>query len=212
MSRFVLIVVLAILALPSIATAQVKRALDHDAYDIWLGIEDQAISDDGRWLLYRLAPQDGDAELRVQSLTSNVVYSIPRGDSPRFTADGRFVVTIIKPELQLSRQAQREKKPSREQPKDSLGVLNLSSGDVFRVERVESYRLPGDGSRWVAYLLDETAVRGDTAEVGEEAGEAGEDEDRKDKDAGTTLVVRDLNSGTEASSRAPPNLFRLSKS
>jgi hypothetical protein len=79
----------ALILLPAVAETQEKRILDHDAYEIWKGIEDQAISNDGRWVLYRLTLQDGDAELVVSGLTSDATYSIARGASPRFTDDSR---------------------------------------------------------------------------------------------------------------------------
>jgi len=201
MRRSVFVAVLAALALPAVSSGQQKRPLDHDAYDIWMGIEDQTISNDGRWVLYALVPQDGDAELRVHSQISNVMYSIPRGRSPRFTADTRFVVAVIKPELELSRQARREHTRPDEQPKDSLAIINLSNGDVFRTELVKSYELPKDAGGWIAYLLEESASRGDTAGSGEvpEAAEGQpEAEQRKDKQAGTTLVLRNLLSGAES--------------
>jgi dipeptidyl aminopeptidase/acylaminoacyl peptidase len=200
MRRFFLVTVLVAVVFPAMAFAQAKRPLDHASYDIWMSIEDETISDDGRWVLYTLVPQDGDAELRVHSQISNVTYSIPRGRSPQFTADGQFVVTIIKPELELSRQARRENKRSNEQPKDSLAILNLSNGDVFRTERVKSYKLADDAGGWVAYLLDETASRGDTTASREEPDSTEDeaaDEPKKEKKAGTTLLVRELASGDE---------------
>lgn len=200
MRRLLLVAVLAIVGMPAVVFGQAKRPLDHDAYDIWMGIQDQAISNDGRWVLYTLVPQDGDAELRVHSQISNVVYTIPRGRSPEFTADGQFVVTLIKPELAISRQARREHKRPNEQPKDSLGILNLSNGDVFRTEMVKSYKLPEDADGWVAYLLDEASSRGEPTEAAEEpepAEDEAEDENRKEKNAGTMLVVRNLTSGSE---------------
>ena len=200
MRRLFLVAVLMAVGFPVVLSGQAKRPLDHDAYDIWMGIQDQAISDDGRWVLYALVPQDGDAELRVHSQISNVVYSIPRGRSPRFTADGQFVVTIIKPELELSRQARREHKSPNEQPKDSLAILNLSTGDVFRTEMVKSYKLPEDAGESVAYLLEENASRGNetgAAEEPEPTEDEAEDEQKKDKKVGTILVVRNLVSGEE---------------
>ncbi len=204
MRRSFLIAISAVFLMPAVTVGQAKRPLDHDAYDIWMGIEDQAISDDGRWVLYALTPQDGDAELRVRSLISNVEYSIPRGRSPRFTADGRFVVSVVKPELELSRQAQREGKSENEQPKDSLAVLNLANGSIFRAEKVKSYELPKEGSGWVAYLLDESASRGDTSSAQEEpetveAEGTADAEPKKEERAGTTLVLRELGSGDETS-------------
>jgi len=203
MPRTLLVAVFAIFAVQGSLVGQSKGPLDHDAYDIWMGIDAEALSADGRWMLYLLEPQDGDSELHIHSLISNVSYTIPRGSSPSFTGDGRFVVTIIKPELEVSRQARRERISSAERPKDSLAVLNLSTGDIYRSERVKSFELPEEGGGWVAYLLDETSERGVSSELEEEEveepdEEESEDSNRKEKKAGTVLVVRNLETGSES--------------
>ena len=90
--------------------AQSKRPLDHDVYDSWTSIQDEALSADGAWALFSLVPQEGDAELHVTSLGSDTAYEIPRGREAAFTRDGPFVVFLITPELAAVREAQKEKK------------------------------------------------------------------------------------------------------
>jgi hypothetical protein len=90
--------------------AQSKRPLDHEVYDSWMSIRDEALSADGAWALFSLVPQEGDAELHVKSLGSDTAYEIPRGREAAFTRDGRFVVFLITPELAAVREAQKEKK------------------------------------------------------------------------------------------------------
>ena len=127
-----------------------KRPLDHDVYDSWKSIGGQQLSDDGGWVLYILEPRDGDAELRVRSADLSESYEIPRGEGARFSADGRFVVFVIKPELAAVREAKLE---DEDEPKDSLGVLDLDSGAITRVERVKSFKVPEEASGWLAYPL-----------------------------------------------------------
>ena len=186
--------------------AQSKRPLDHEVYDSWRSIQGSALSADGAWALFSLVPQEGDAELHVKSLGSETAYQIPRGREAEFTRDGRFAVFLIKPELAAVREAQREKKKPEEQPKDMLGILNLSTGDVTRVERVQSFKLPEEAGDWVAYLLEKsvTVEEEDAAdEAEEERQEEGEAEsedaepERDPKEAGSTLVLRTLSTGDE---------------
>jgi len=206
--RFSVFTLVALL-LPLTAQAQQKRPLDHDAYDVWRSIVDQAVADDGQWISYALNPREGDAELQVRSLNSDATFAVARGRQARFSPDGRFLVFLIKPELALVREARKEKKKPDEQPKDSLGILNLSTGDVFKVERVKGFKLAEDGGDWVAYLLEKTQEKPDS---GEEAGqeeqepaaepeEEGQEEDEKkeksDNEIGTTLVLRSLSGGGE---------------
>jgi dipeptidyl aminopeptidase/acylaminoacyl peptidase len=198
----------------SIAHAQssAKRPLDHEVYDSWNQIRDQQLSDDGRWVLYALVPQDGDAELHVRSVASTTTHVVARGRSAQFSAEGGFVVFLIKPELTAQREAKKEKKKPDDQPKDSLGILNLGTGEITRVERVKSFAVPDDAGAWVAYLLEKAVKEGeedDTTEAEEqepaepkepepeEEAQEEEEDKKKDKKDGTTLVLRNLNSGEE---------------
>jgi len=199
-----------LLATAAGAQQSTKRPLDHDAYDSWNRIQEQQLSDDGQWVLYAVVPQDGDAVLHVQSVEAAAQYTVSRGRSARFTDDGQWVVFLIKPELALEREAKTEKKKPDDQPKDSLGILNLRTGEITRVERVKSFELPEDGNGWVAYLLEAEKAqheeKPDTAEVEEpptppsepQTEEEQEEEGKKkDKKDGTTLVLRELTTGEE---------------
>jgi dipeptidyl aminopeptidase/acylaminoacyl peptidase len=203
--RFV-IAIAALTALTGVAHAQQaeKRPLDHSAYDVWQGIDDEALSHDGSWLLYRLTMQDGDATLTVRSLDSGAEHAVSRGDGARFSSDARFVVALIKPELALLREAKRAKKKGDELPQDSLAILDLATGEVERIARVKSFQLPEEESTWLAYLLEREPE--DTATAGEQSGEERAEEpqeeeeekkERKPGDVGTTLVLRNLASGDE---------------
>ncbi len=188
------------------ADAQQKRPLDHDVYDSWNSVREQQLSKDGQWILYTHVPGDGDAELHVKGLGSSTEYTVARGQSAEFTADGQWVIFLIKPELALQREAQKEKKRPDDQPKDSLGILNLSTGDITRIERVKSFEVPEDGSGWLAFLLEEvkeeeseadTTEAEEPAEPEEEQEEEEDDDEKKEKKDGTPLVLRELSSGSE---------------
>jgi dipeptidyl aminopeptidase/acylaminoacyl peptidase len=187
------------------ARAQAKRPMDHDIYDSWKNIVDQRIADDGRWLSYALNPQDGDAQLYVQRLSGDTRYTVPRGRTAQF-ADGSWLVFLIKPELAETRKAKKEKKKPEQQPKDSLGIMDLTTGTVTKVARVKSFAVPEDRGAWVAYLL-ETEPTSDSAKKSEteteaepaeqEKAEEGALEPKKGKKDGTTLVLRNLETGAE---------------
>jgi dipeptidyl aminopeptidase/acylaminoacyl peptidase len=199
----------AALILPFTAQAQQQRPLDHDSYDTWKTIVDSRVSDDGQWISYALNVREGDAELHVRGLNSSTAYTVPRGRQAQFTHDGRFLVFVIKPELALVRAAKKEEKKPDQQPKDSLGIMDLSNGEVFKVEKVKSFKVPEEGVSWVAYLLEKVKEKPDSAEesgpggeepeeeVKEEGQEEEEKKEKKPNQIGTMLVLRDLSSGAE---------------
>jgi dienelactone hydrolase len=213
MRRVLPLVICVLFLTPAFAQAQQKRPLDHDAYDSWNSIQGRAVSDDGRWVLYSHDPQEGDSELHVRDLRSNVDHVVPRGETAQFADNGRFVVFLIKPELALVREAQQEDGGRDSVPNDTLGILTLATGDVFKVERVKSFELPEDEGGWVAFLFEEEQAEADSSESGNEerpaAGPSGRAGGRPrggrrggggngdEKQDGTVLVLRELSSGTE---------------
>ena len=115
---------------PLALSAQQKVPLDHDAYSIWKQIQDEDFSRDGRWLVYRLVPGDGDATLVVENLEDGRRVTVPRGADPGFTADTRFLVALVEPAEEAVDAARAE--GSRDAPGDSLLILSpvRSVGDA----------------------------------------------------------------------------------
>ena len=196
-----------LLAIPGVAQ-QTKVPLDHSVYDGWNRISARAISHDGRWMLYQLAPGMGDGVLHVRNIGSGQDIEILRGGSAEFSEDSRFVVFAIAPVDSIVKDMRINDARPADLPKDSLGVLDLSSGEITRIARVQSFALPDEAGGLVAYLHEED--RPDPADSSEadarpagrrgggRAGSAngrGEDEDAKA--TGTQLVVRNLTSGEE---------------
>lgn len=177
-----------------------RRPLDHGVYDHWKRVMEERLSNDGRWLLYALAPEEGDAVLEVKETSASGRHVVPRGSGGRFSEDGRWAVFMIKPELQATRAAKRAKKKPEEQPKDSLGILDLATGLLVKIERVQSFKLPEEGSGWLAYLLEKEATK-DTARTEDTTGAAPQDSaqkrPKKKKEEGATLILRRLETGAE---------------
>jgi dipeptidyl aminopeptidase/acylaminoacyl peptidase len=214
-SRSVVLAVVLILALAaSGGHAQgTKKPVGYDAYDGWRSIQGTQLSRDGRWLVYALVPQDGDGELVALDLKTNREFRAPRGKQPVVTVDGRFVVFTVAPLKADVDKAKKDKKKPEEQPKSSLGIMDLATGQVTTVDRVKSYKVPEESGAFVAYLLepplakpeekkDEAKKEETKPEVKPEAkkeepkpGEPKKEE--KKKEPGTDFVVRELASGKE---------------
>jgi dipeptidyl aminopeptidase/acylaminoacyl peptidase len=157
-----------------------KKSLTHQDFDSWRSIQGQQISRDGKFIAYALIPQDGDGEVVARNLTTNVEWRHGRGwrpptpmpdftdpaaaqafinqmsrlTRPLITADSRFAVFIIEPNKAEILKARKEKKKSEEMPKNSLGIMDLSNGQVARIERVKNFQVPEDGAGWLAYQLE----------------------------------------------------------
>lgn len=153
------------------ASAQ-QQSLDHDVYEIWNRITSRSIANNGEWAAYDYSPEKGDETLEVHSLSNDVLHKIPRGNSARFTHDSQHVLYLISPSEDSVQAAKKADLDEGEMPKDTLGILNLTTGEAHHIPRVQSFKLPADMGNVVAYLLEEA------------------DADSTGK--GATLQVRDL--------------------
>jgi len=133
-----------------------KKPLDHSVYDSWQSIGQKLISNDGRWVVYTIDPQEGDNELVIQSTASDTSYkkTIARGYNALITDDSRYVIFRIKPFFKEEREARIKKKKPEEMPKDSLTIVELGKDSVWKTARVNGYRTPEKSFGWVAYLLE----------------------------------------------------------
>jgi len=183
------------------ASGQQKKPLTHDAYDIWNRIKESAISTDGHWVMFSLGPLDRDAELRIKNISDGRAYQVARGEKAKFSYDSGFSVFLIKAPKDSVKKAKREKRKKEQMPKDSLGIVDLESGAVTRVPRVKSFKLPEEGSGWLAYLLEKAAVKKDTAATKSKEEKPKpkqkKSKKKKKKQEGSDLVLRNLRTGAE---------------
>ena len=159
------------LLLPIVSFAQEeKQALDHDAYDIWNRLGTRAISSDGQWVLYTYATDQGEDTLVVKQVGGEMEYKIGRGSNPRFTRDASHVMFLIEPQEDSLKAARKAKKKDADMPKSDLGVLNLNSGALPVIPKVQSYKIPSESGDILAYHLEpEPAEEDSTDEESEKA-------------------------------------------
>ncbi|MBP6821597.1 MAG: hypothetical protein KA368_08640, partial [Acidobacteria bacterium] len=229
--------------------ASAKRALTHQDYDGWRSIQGQTLSRDGKFLAYAAIPQDGDGEIIVRNLATGAEFRSPRGwrpptpppndpeagpgagfqalagaVRPRITADSRFAIFTIEPNKAEVLKARKDKKTPEQMPKNALGIMDLTTGQVTRIERVKNFQVPEDGAKdsgsWLAYSLEakpEEKKPEATADTPKPSNNDGEDEaDVTDfqrggqgrgagggrpgsgrKEYGTDLVLRNLSNNGE---------------
>jgi dipeptidyl aminopeptidase/acylaminoacyl peptidase len=160
-------------------SAVTKRSLTHQDYDSWRSIASPQISRDGKFVAYAYMAQDGDSEVVARNLATGAEWRAPRGYRPpapppdvslpnvaeliaaqarlvrpQFTADSKFVVFSIEPLKVDLNKAKKEKKKPEDMPKNALGIMDLSNGQLARIDRVKNFQVPEDGSGFIAYLLE----------------------------------------------------------
>lgn len=198
-----------------------KKVITQDTYDEWRGISGSSLSNDGKWAVYTVSPVVGEGEVVVRATTGPTEYRAPRGYTGRpqlqagasggsgfsaaaaqFSADSKFAYFMIyAPRADVERARGRRGTPA---PKNSLGIVNLANGSITRVADVKSFKLADTGGKYLAYMLeDSTPARPDGGATGGGAGAAaGANRDTTRipgprRDAGATLVLRDMATGAE---------------
>ncbi|MBO9202689.1 MULTISPECIES: alpha/beta hydrolase family protein [Niastella] len=137
-----------------VATAQ-KKPLTHAVYDGWQSINERYISNNGKWVVYTITPQEGDATLVIQATDNSYRKEIPRGYAAEITDDNRFVICKIRPLFAATREAKIKKKKADEMPKDSLAIVAVGKDSVLRIPRIKSFKTPEKGTgQWLAYLQE----------------------------------------------------------
>ena len=168
---------------PALLSAQVpsKRVLTHEDYAIWKSVGNTTLSNNGDWIAFVVSPREGDGVLNLRSVTGNPARlgQVERGSGLRMTSDSRFMVFTIDPMFALVDSLTGEGKRGDDMPKDSLGVIQLSSAfgsggsfnaDFFKRDRVKSWKIPADEGDFLAYALEKLPVATpDSAAGGEEA-------------------------------------------
>lgn len=128
---------------------QGDRLLGHHVYEEWRTIGNRGLAPRGDWVHYTLELENGDGELVVRSVDSDREHRVERGADPRFTADGRRVVFRIRP--YRSGGTEDGEAGNGSAVRDSLGILDVESGQVLRLPGLLSFQLPQEGGEWMVF-------------------------------------------------------------
>ena len=160
---------LAATSLLPVSFAQSKRPLNHGDYDGWRSIVGERLSNDGKFLVYGLFPQDGDGEVVIRNLVTGKEQREAAGARPAptpptpgeegpappapaavlmFSADSKTLVFSTFPTKAETDKAKKDRKPA---PKGGMVIVELASGKATRFERVKRFVLPEKGNGVLAY-------------------------------------------------------------
>lgn len=176
-----------------------KKALTFQDIMRFRQIRTPLISADGRWVAYSAQPDRGDTQAFLHSLDvegGSTDLKIPRGIRPVFSKDSTWCAFLVRPAaLDLA-------KAGKDKPRQGLALVNLKSGDIREIPRVQTVAFSED-SRFLAVHLyqpdkkpQEPAAK-KSGEAAEAKAEQREEAPAKPKVVGSTLTLIDLTSGEE---------------
>ena len=189
------IIFIGVLFLTFSMTAQ-KKVLEHDDFEIWNAIKGKALSPNGDYVIYALQKGEKDSHLKIKDSSGKLIFEHERSEKGLFTYDSKYALFTIKA-WKDSVTAMKSRKVKKEKlPKDSLGILNISTGNLDRLANIKSYKVPEKWSGFVAYLLEE--VEKDSDKDSTEVEDDKKDKPKKvGKKTGHHLVLRNLTSKKE---------------
>ena len=123
-------ILMAALLLVCVSSFAAKPPLDHSVYDGWKSVSGLTVQNDGDWARWTVAPQEGDVVLHLYNVKTGKTYDVERASQAKISEDGKKLVYRIAPKFQETRQAKIDKKKPNEMPKDSIGILDLTTGKV----------------------------------------------------------------------------------
>ncbi len=141
---------LAVLAVGPVAAQEASRVIEMPDILAWKSIRARAVSPDGGWLAYYLAPTEGDSEVVVRSLTDDAEYRFAAGELPMF-GGGRIEFSGDSTWLSFQIRPGRDKAAKSKKPlPNSLGLVDLASGEMTEFERVRGSSFGGTDATWLA--------------------------------------------------------------
>ncbi|MEH6306511.1 prolyl oligopeptidase family serine peptidase [Olivibacter sp. CPCC 100613] len=167
-----------------------KKPLDHGVYDNWQSIKSSKVSLDGKYIIYCITPQEGDAQSIISTSSGELILNTPRGENGIFTDNALYAIMTIKPPFAETRQAKIKKKKENEMPKDSLAIITLLDKSIYKTANVRSFKLADESSDYIAYLEEKKDPKTDSLD------KESKNKDKKTDEAGT-LHLRNLATGQE---------------
>lgn len=140
------------------------------------------LSPDGKWIAYPVNRSSRDNELRIRRIGETTDKVVAFGSLAAFSDDSKWLAYAIGMSELDREKLVRDKKPVQ----NKLGLMNLATGEMTTIDGFESFSFDGTGQ----YL----AMRRYAPER-----PAGAPAANPDEPGGTTVIVRALAAGTDAS-------------
>ena len=132
-----------LLVAPPAATAQPADAptLDEADYGPWERLGPGTLSPEGTWMAVPVRRVNDKHELRIRHTEQDSVRAVDFGRAPAFSADGQWLAYHIGMSEETRKKLRKQKKPAHQ----TLGLLNLETGDTTLVESVSDFAFSDDG-------------------------------------------------------------------
>ncbi len=199
-----------------LAFGQSQRPIQLTDILAWKHIQAAAVSNDGHWFAYRLAPAEGDAEVVVRDLQSGKEQRFAIGDpsstappptaaparppaaegaggssGPAFSADSHWVAFAVYPTEREAKRLKKDRKPIQ----TKAVLVELATGRKTEFEKIRRFAFSGEKSSAIA--LQRYGPEPGPTPAGAAGANGANGATPPERPAGSDLLLYDLASGAE---------------
>lgn len=193
MKKTLSFLVITLVILVNINGQNSKRTLNHDDIASWNNIKETAVSRDGKWIVYKVEPWQGDSYLRLYNSKGESIQSFKCGTDATVSFDSEFLVFKTTPEFDVVRELKLKKTKKDDMPMDILNIYSIRSGENIKIERITGSSLPDKWGGWIAYQYEPAKEDKKSKEDAEEEEDSKKGKNESEK-TGYTLNLRNLKS------------------
>ena len=140
----------------------------------WKSIRGASVSPDGKWLVYELAPNDGDATVVIRATTGGTEWRFPVGDASggrggrggsgvaTISGDSKWAIFHVAPTKAEAERARKTHKPA----ESKVALVDLSDGHQREFARIGAFAFAGDHPEWLALHTEPAPAEGGAAAGG----------------------------------------------
>ncbi len=166
-----------------------KRPLTHNDILKWNRITETAISNNGKFIVYKQEPWKGDPVLKISTPKAEEIASFNCGTDAQITSDSKFIVFTLKPAEDTIRRLKLKKTKKEDLPINKLVIYNPESHKTDTIEKLISVKVPEKWAGWIAW---QTEAPKDTAGKGKSEKEKGKGNSDKSGEKVYPLFVQNL--------------------
>lgn len=161
-----------------------KRPLTLDDILKWNRITETHLSNDGKYIVYKEEPWEGDPILKITTPEANEKASFLGGTDAKITSDSKFVVFTLKSPVDTVRSLKLAGVKKEDLPLNKLVIVNLEKNTADTICNLQSFKVPEKWSDWVFY------------QVSSKEKDSGDKKDKKKDEKSFPLFIQNLQNGS----------------
>ncbi len=146
----------------------------------WTRISGTALSEDGLWFAYIVAPNEGDGDIFIKQIKGEVEYTFPIGASRgriAFSEDGNYCAFTVSPTKKEADKLKQQKARSY----NKAALVDLATGEKTEFEKVQQFEFSNENAAWLAMKKYQSESQGKD----------------KEKWSGADLILYEMSSGQQ---------------